>query len=155
MRSAEVFIYPNAIRLAGQILYPQDADETKFSIHYTLACALLRGRYGIGDMDPPDLSEPVRDLIGRIRLLPDESMEDRAKGIRGARVRVTAEDGEVLEETVTVPRGDPEKPLSWADVAEKLAVCAGNAASTEQLAALERTIAQFGGDEPFVYPLRG
>ena len=155
VRSAEVFIYPNAIRLAGQILYPQDADETKFSIHYTLACSLLRGRYGIGDMDPPDLSEPVRDLIGRIRLSPDESMEDRAKGIRGARVRVTAEDGEVLEETVTVPRGDPEKPLSWADVAEKLAVCAGDAASPEQLAALERTIAQFGGDAPFVYPLQG
>ena len=33
VRSAEVFIYPNAIRLAGQILYPQDADAQETLWH--------------------------------------------------------------------------------------------------------------------------
>ena len=153
IQSAEVYIYPNAIKLAGQIRYPKDQDETKFSIHYTLACALRNGRYGIGDMDPPDLSAPMREMIDKITLIPDESMEDREKGIRGARVRVTLDTGEALEETVLVPKGDPEKPLSRADVLDKLAVCAGNSASAEEQAALAERIAAFGGDRQFSYPI--
>lgn len=51
IRTVNVYIYPNAIRLAG-IRYPQVPDETKFSIQYTLACTLLDGSYGIADLDP-------------------------------------------------------------------------------------------------------
>ena len=92
--SVLVHIYPNAIKLAGQIRFPKDQDETKFSIHYTLACALLHGSYGIADMDPPDLSDTVRAMIERIELIPDEKMENREKGIRGARVELILKNGE-------------------------------------------------------------
>ena len=60
-----VYIYPNAIKLAG-IKIPKDQDETKFSIQYTLACAFLNGSYGIDDMDPPRLTEEVRNIIEKI-----------------------------------------------------------------------------------------
>ncbi|MBQ7145200.1 MAG: MmgE/PrpD family protein [Lachnospiraceae bacterium] len=149
---AEVYIYPNAIKLAGQILYPADADETKFSIHYTLAKTLLDGHYGIEAMDPPDLSPRVREMIGRIRLIPDASLEDRRQGIRGARLVLHLKDGTCLEKTVLVPRGDPERPLSRADVLEKLRVCAGETHLAE-LPALIRCIEDFGEEKPFVFPL--
>ena len=148
-----VYIYPNAIRLSGQIRYPADADETKFSIHYTMACALLNGTYGIKDMDPPDLSPRVRDMIGRIELIPDPSMENREQGVRGARVELLLKDGTVREKTVLVPKGDPEKPVSEADILEKLSVCAADRPA-EELAALARNIKEIGGNKPFVFPLR-
>ena len=148
-----VYIYPNAIRLSGQIRHPADADETKFSIHYTMACALLNGTYGIKDMDPPDLSPRVRDMISRIELIPDPSMENREQGVRGARVELLLKDGTVREKTVLVPKGDPEKPVSEADILEKLSVCAEDRPA-EELAALARNIKEIGGNKPFVFPLR-
>ncbi len=150
--AVEVFIYPNAIRLAG-IQYPKDADETKFSIPYTLARALLTGSYGIGDMDTAAMTGAVRQLIGKIQMIPDASMEDKAAGIRGARVRLTLRDGTRLEETVTVPRGDPENPLTREELEQKLAKCAGEQVPAETLKALMAAVWAVKGDQPFVNPM--
>lgn len=122
IEKVNVYIYPNAIKLAG-IKIPKDQDETKFSIQYTLACALLNGAYGIADMDPPRLTPDVLDLIERTELISDPSMEDRAKGIRGTRVEVVLKNGKREEETVLVPKGDPEKPLTRDDIINKLRTC--------------------------------
>ena len=146
-----VYIYPNAIKLAG-IRIPREADETKFSICYTMATALLQGSYGADDMDPPHLTPEVLDLIDRIELIPDESMEDRVKKIRGTRVEVLLKNGETLSETVLVPKGDPERPLTRADIIEKLHVLAKGQASEEELAALVGRIEALGGEKPFRYP---
>ena len=138
-----VHIYPNAIKLAG-IRYPKDQDETKFSIYYTLACALRNGKYGIADMDPPNLSEDIVALIGKTELIPDETMEDRARGIRGARLEIVKKNGETVEETVLVPKGDPEKPLTRADIIEKLKVCAQGQADEALLKRLVDEIVGMG-----------
>ena len=148
-----VYIYPNAIRLAG-IRIPADQDETKFSIYYTLACALLNGSYGIGDMDPPKLTPRVRALIEKTSLIPDPSMEDRSKGIRGTRVEAVMKNGETVTETVLVPRGDPEKPLTRDDIIAKLAVCAGEQADGDSLKRLVDASLAIGGDSAFINPMK-
>lgn len=150
--SVKVFIYPNAIRLAG-IRIPKDQDETKFSIPYTLACALSQGSYGIADMDPPRTTEEILRIISLIEMIPDESMEDRTKGIRGARVEITKTDGTVLSETVLTPKGDPENPLSRKDVLRKLAVCAGDQAKEETLAGLVQAVEALGSGGMFANPM--
>ena len=147
-----VYIYPNAIRLAGQIRYPKDQDETKFSIHYTLACALMNGSYGTADMHPETMTAETKAMIERIRLIPDPAMEVKEKGIRGARVVVTKKDGSILEETVLVPRGDPEKPLRFSDIQEKLKTCASGMADAATLERLTGYVLQFSGKERFAYP---
>ena len=152
IRAVKVYIYPNAIKLAG-IRLPQDQDETKFSIPYTLACALLKGSYGVADMDPPDLSPQMLELIGKIQMIPDETMEDRAKGIRGARLVLVKTDGEQLSETVLVPKGDPENPLTRGDIVEKLRVCAGGQADEETLRKLVERIGEIQGKNRFVNPM--
>lgn len=152
IRAVKVYIYPNAIKLAG-IRLPQDQDETKFSIPYTLACALLKGSYGVADMDPPDLSPQMLELIGKIQMIPDETMEDRAKGIRGARLVLVKTDGEQLSETVLVPKGDPENPLTRGDIVEKLRVCAGGQADEETLRKLVERIGEIRGKNRFVNPM--
>lgn len=119
-----VYIYPNAIKLAGQIKYPQNADETKFSIHYTLACGLLYGKYGVDYMNPPRIDAELLKIIDAIVLIADSTMENREKGIRGTRVEVRLADGTAVDETVAVPKGDPENPLKPEDIISKFQTCA-------------------------------
>lgn len=147
IEKVKVFIYPNAIKLAGQIKRPKDADETKFSIHYTLACGLLYGEYGVDYMNPPKLNQDVLDMIDRIELIPDETMENRERAIRGTRVEVLLNTGTSISETVLVPKGDPEKPLTRDDILEKLRVCSGGVVTDKQLEALINYITDFGGNE--------
>lgn len=152
IKNVNVYIYPNAIKLAG-IKIPQNQDETKFSIQYTLACSLLNGSYGTADMDPPRLTENVLELIEKIHLIPDESMEDRFKGIRGTRVELELNNGSKTEETVLVPKGDPENPLSREDIINKLRICASGQADEEQLAALVEMINGIRGKSVFKNPM--
>jgi len=150
----EVDIYPNAIHLAGQIRYPKNAGDTKFSIAYTLACALEKGAYGVEDMVHPHPTGRTRELIDRVTLIPDEQMEDRAKGIRGTRVRVFFKSGGTAEETVLVPKGEQPFPLTKEDVLVKLRMCVGGQLTAEQLDALVRRIDGMGGAKRFAYPAR-
>ena len=152
IEKVNVYIYPNAIKLAG-IRDPQNQDETKFSIQYTLACALVNGNYGISDMqNVQKMTEQVRNMISRIELIPDDSMEDREKGIRGARVELVGKGGERKEETVLIPKGDPEKPLSFEDITDKLYLCASGLTSKEKLNGLVEYISDFGNRDAFRYP---
>ncbi|XCP85359.1 MmgE/PrpD family protein [Roseburia hominis] len=148
-----VYIYPNAIKLAG-IIIPKDQNETKFSIQYTLVCGLLNGSYGIADMNPPRLTKEVLDLITKTELVPDLSMEDRSKGIRGTRVEVVLRDGRRYEETVLVPKGDPEKPLMRDDIIGKLRTCAKGQADEDALMGLVQAIEKIEGKEKFKNPMR-
>lgn len=150
----DVYIYPNAIKLAGQILFPENQDETKFSIHYTVACGLVNGKYGIADMEPSNLSDVIVQLINKINLIPDESMEDRVKGIRGTRLEIVKGDGTILKETVLVPKGDPENPLTRDDIIEKLRVCALGQTDTETLDKLILAIEHIEGKGKFINPMK-
>jgi 2-methylcitrate dehydratase PrpD len=147
IESVDVFIYPNAIKLAGQIKHPIDADETKFSIHYTLACALLFGEYGVDYMNPPCNDDKLYDLIEKIHLIPDEKMEIREKGIRGTRIEVTLSNGEIFSNTVLVPKGDPENPLSRKDIILKLRTCSSGIITEAHLEKLIDYLSGFGGDK--------
>lgn len=147
-----VYIYPNAIRLAG-IKYPKDQDETKFSIQYTLACALLNGSYGIADMNPLMMTEDVVRLIEKIKLIPDETMENREKGTRGTRVEVVLKNGETVVHTVLVPKGDPENPLTREDIIEKLKICAKGQADEGKLMNLVKEVRRISESTEFVNPM--
>jgi 2-methylcitrate dehydratase PrpD len=153
IKKVNVYIYPNAIKLAG-IKIPKDQDETKFSIQYTLACALLNGAYGIADMDPPRLTPDVLALIEKTELISDPSMEDRTKGIRGTRVEIELKDGTREEETVLVPKGDPEKLLTRDDIINKLRTCAKGQADEDTLMRLVQNIEKTDGCEAFRNPMK-
>lgn len=123
VRSVRAYIYANAIQIAGQIRIPETADEAKFSIHYSLAAALLDGGYGLEDLESEAVTPARRDIVQRIELIPDETMEDRAAGIRGAKVQVDLTDGTVYEQTVLLPKGDAANPFTWEDIARKMESC--------------------------------
>ena len=127
-----VYIYPNAIRVAGNIRMPKTDEESKFSIHYALAAALLRGHFDLEDLKIESAEPELFDLIGKIVIIPDESMENRALGIRGAKVLLECSDGAIYEECVNIPKGDAANPFTQEELHEKLAVCAEDVITAEQ-----------------------
>ena len=72
--------------------------------------------------------------------------------VRGTRVEVILKDGQKMEETVLVPKGDPEKPLTRADIVNKLRTCAQGQADEETLGRLVRSIEAIDGSERFEDP---
>lgn len=146
---AEVYIYPNAIRIAGQIRRPETPDDAKFSIHYSLAIALQKGRFRLEDLPLENLTEEVSDLIGRIVLMEDAAMENTRAGIRGARVVVKLRDGRSAEKQVLIPRGDAANPFTWADMRGKLAGCAQGMLSPEQQSRLIRWVSDMEEQKRF------
>lgn len=136
----QLFIYENAIRIAGQIVVPENQDAAKFSVQYSLAVALATGDYTLDDLGREPTAEVV-SLARRVRLIADPSMEDTASGVRGARLVLTLKDGTRIEKTVLLPKGDPVNPFTWADMGRKLAACmAGSGHSPEAVAAAIRGI---------------
>ena len=99
------------------------------------------------------MTDDVVSLIEKIKLIPDESMENREKGIRGTRVEVVLKNGETMAQTVLVPKGDPENPLTREDIIKKLRVCAGEMAGEDKLARLVDAILLIEGNGQFVNPM--
>ena len=147
IQRVNVYIYPNAIKLAGQIRYPKNVDETKFSIHYTLACGLIYGEYSVDYMDPSKRIAEIKELIDKIELIPDNTMENSEKAIRGALIEVILYDGSVEREKVLVPKGDPENPMKLIDLEHKLKACSEKLISNTQYSELKNYICNFGGND--------
>ncbi len=132
IKEVKVYIYKNAIDIAGQIKVPKESDDAKFSVHYSLATALLRGHFNLSDLDISNMDDELLRVISCTELIDDPSMENRDEGIRGCRVVVLLSDGSEYEKTVLIPLGDAAKPLSWQDIGEKLRGCSEGLISENQ-----------------------
>lgn len=89
-----------------------------------------------------------------MRLIPDPAMENRERGIRGTRVEIIQKNGGRTEETVLVPKGDPENPLTRQDIIDKLKTCAKGQAEDGKLTKLTGEILNIGGNGRFSNPMR-
>ena len=136
-------IYRNAINIAGQIVIPTTDEDAKFSIHYSLATALLQGTFGLEDLSTGNMTADVRSVIEKIHLIEDETMENRAEGVRGAGVHLWMKDGAEFSDVVRIPRGDAAKPFSWDDIREKLRVCADGLLTAQQQNSLLTAVDEF------------
>lgn len=140
IRAMKLYIYPNAIRIAGQTRIPETPDNAKFSIHFSLAVAMLTGNYALDDLEREPTAD-IRSLVDKIELVPDTAMENTASGIRGSRLAVEFADGRSMERTVLLPKGDAANPFTWADMQRKMEACfAGSGISAEAVAAKIRAL---------------
>lgn len=153
IRNVVIYTYENAIYLTGVICYPKKSDEAKFSLTYTLACALYYGTFGFEQLQLGRVDKNVYELISRIKVVCDPDMEDIKKGIRGARVIVTDENYENYEELVLMPKGEPENAFNWNDMAEKFSQCSAAFLDLSEQQELIRSVKLFGSDKKFNYCL--
>ena len=100
---------------------PQNADQARFSLHYMVASALVHGSVRLSAYEPVRLNDPAtRALMQRITKALDAEVDAGFPGRRAARVTITLHDGRVLTHLQPDRKGDPELPLSDADLEGKL-----------------------------------
>lgn len=121
--SIRVYTYENAIRIAGQIEVPKAVEDTKFSIQYAIAYALVNRGFGLEALSLEAVTDKVARVAKKVEFIVAPEMEQGEKGIRGSRVEIVFRDGKKLEETVLIPKGDASAPLTDSDMLEKLRVC--------------------------------
>jgi len=106
---------------------PGTGLEAKFSMEYCVAAALVIGHLGIPQFADAAVAAPsVRELMGKVRMLTDEKLEEAAREknlLAPTRVKVQLKDGRILSETVYEARGGPAAPLSWTELEEKFREC--------------------------------
>ncbi len=110
----------DTVTRAAAIEPPADAEQAQFSIAFSIAVALIHGNASVFQYSDERLAEPaLRQLMQRVSVEVDASLDAGYPDKRAARVEVELEDGRVLTHAVDNARGEPEYPLSPADVESK------------------------------------
>lgn len=99
---------------------PATADEARFSLQHAVAVALAKGVPTIADFELGALGAPeITALRARVRLEVDADLDAAFPQGYGARVRIVTAEGDVRSETCPAAWGDPENPMSEADIIAK------------------------------------
>jgi 2-methylcitrate dehydratase PrpD len=103
---------------------PRTTVQAQFSIPYTVACGLLRGRVDLHDFTEDGITDPdVRALAAKIEVVIDPVL-DAGWPRTMSPVRLVAETGhEQVEIRIDHPRGSTGRPMSAADFTDKMAGC--------------------------------
>jgi len=99
---------------------PQTPAEARFSLKYVVATALTHGSVRLAAFEPARMGDPAtRELMGRIEVAIDPELDAAFPKQRAARVAFRTRDGR--EEAFLQPTriGDPEAPLSDAQLDAK------------------------------------
>ncbi|MGB4438615.1 MAG: MmgE/PrpD family protein [Sedimentibacter sp.] len=117
--------YPTAISFAGKIFKPENTESAKFSIAYCTCAALRFRNFGLKELEYLNDSVTL-DLIDKVKIEADESLESLNPKIRGAEVCITLNDGRKLRKRIDLPKGEIENPVSKKELIKKFYSCTDN-----------------------------
>jgi len=115
----QVETYKAALEVAGYEA-PRTAAEARFSLKYVVATALTHGDVRFTAFESARIANPeTRDLMGRVEVAVDPGLDAAFPGQRAARIRITTRSGQSDEFLQPTRIGDPDAPLSDAQLEEK------------------------------------
>jgi 2-methylcitrate dehydratase PrpD len=113
-------VYQATLDIAPHV-NPQNADQARFSLHYMVASALVHGSVRLSAFSEERLNDPAtRALMQRVTRALDPEIDAAFPSRRAARVDITLRDGRRLSHFQPDRKGDPELPLSDAELGDKL-----------------------------------
>src|SRR4051794_36644727 len=119
IRRIRIGTYRTAIEVTGNF-DPKTAFEGKFSLPFVVASALVHGSVRLDAFSKERLAEPaVRRLMGCLELSVDEELDALFPGRRAARVEIETGGGARLAHLQPTRKGDPEEPLTDAELGDK------------------------------------
>ncbi len=111
--------YAKALEVTGNDR-PRTAFEGKFSLAYCLGVAFMDGPVRLGAFTPERLGDPgLRDLAARVEARVDAAAEAAFPRQRAAVVEIETTDGRRLGHRAHTRKGDPDDPLSDAELTDK------------------------------------
>jgi len=113
----KIFTYQAALDLCDRVEV-DSAYAGKFSLQHCVATALSCGTVGFENFEP-EARAAVSDLRSKITVSRQQQFQSAYPVHWGSRVEITLEDGSLISQEVTDARGDPELPLSRADMIKK------------------------------------
>lgn len=120
---------------------PASSYGAKFSLPYSIAVMLVRGRAGLDEFTEEAIRDPaVLDLARKVRYELDQTI-DYPRHFSG-HVKVLMKDGTVLEENQPHPRGGLEDPLPPAEIEDKFRANAKLALPVEKVEAVLTAVKQ-------------
>jgi 2-methylcitrate dehydratase PrpD len=127
---------------------PESVVDAQFSMPFGAAVAALCGAAGLDQFTLEQVRSPqVQRMIGKVSLVKDSRLEETFPQEWPARVVVSVAGGQNYEKFVRYPKGDPENPLTWDEMAAKFRSLAGTVLSVEQC---DRVIDQIATAKPAV-----
>jgi 2-methylcitrate dehydratase len=122
IRAISVETYPGIIeRVADPAkFHPQTKGTADHSLPICLAMALLDGDVTVDQFEKDRWrARDVMELVEKTSVKPGASLIAKIPKGRGASIVIAFADGQSLHETVEVPEGDPERPLSRSSLERK------------------------------------
>jgi 2-methylcitrate dehydratase PrpD len=122
IRSVRVLLHPETFHYVCENpemrRRPTSDYMAKFSAHYTVAAALVRGRFGYAELEPDVIADArILDLARKIEHAPDPQ-SDFPRYFSGG-VEITLEDGRVVSHHERVNRGAGDRSLTREEIARK------------------------------------
>jgi 2-methylcitrate dehydratase PrpD len=128
--------YRATLEVAG-IAEPATAAEARFSTSYLVATALTHGSVRLAAFERPRLEDAgTRALMKRVELVLDPALDAAFPAQRAARVTIEAKDGRRGEHLQATRKGDPDLPLSDAELEGKYLELAAPVLGDERARAL-------------------
>ncbi len=110
----DLAVHPLVLELTGKKT-PQTGLESKFSVYFAAALAIVRGAAGVHEFSDANARDPILvQLRDRVVATIDPSMKEDQ-----VRARITLKSGQVLETFVEHVVGSLERPMSDADLEAK------------------------------------
>ncbi len=121
--------------------HPTNVVDAQFSLPFGVAVALVKRRAGLEEFSPATLQDPqVLKLMPKIDYQHDPELERDYPREWPAWARITLRGGRELFSRVRFPKGDPENPLSWEELAEKFTTLAGGVWEEVKVKAVQERI---------------
>ena len=119
LESIQIATYAKALEVAGNPT-AHTVFEAQFSLSYCVAVALATGSARLEAFTQEQLRDPsIRSLMSRTQLSVDPAAESAYPRQRAATVTLRTRDGRTLTAHAPTRKGDPDNPLSDAELSDK------------------------------------
>ncbi len=119
---------------------PSNTIAAQFSIQFALAVALLHDRIGPAEVSDANIHDPaILSQARKVRVSVDEALDRQFPAKTMARVTMHTHRGD-YRTTIEYPRGNPENPLSGAELEAKFRLLTANLISDERSQKLRAAI---------------
>ena len=146
--------YDIAVTNRPHRVQPPTLFDAKMSIPFSLAVAAHRRSVAEHDFTPDLLADTaLQDFASRVRVEADDAMSAAFPREWPAEVKIALHDGRAFSRLVPFPKGEPEAPMSQAEIQTKfrdLAHVAITAAAAEEVIALVDALDRGAGVAPII-----
>jgi 2-methylcitrate dehydratase PrpD len=132
---------PQTFQMVGRVTHPQTRLEAQLSLSYSIGAALVTGRAGLAEYEPPLLHDKaVLQVAARVTVSPSPDLPLDAEPY----ITIITRDGRQIEGHVDFASGAPQNPLPPDVIEAKFQTLGKRVLSDERVAALQKLVLAIG-----------